>query len=121
VLLAPTWLAAQSPGLEFGAVVQRYTDDWMRFHTNAASARRHFTGVEEDAIERLIEPVTRKGQACSYMIGELKIVELREKARTALGSRFSLAEFHNRVLGAGRVPLDVLQQDIERWIAEKRN
>ena len=55
------------------------------------------------------------------MIGELKIVELREKARAALGGRFSLAEFHNRVLGAGRVPLDVLEQDIQRWIAEKRS
>ena len=54
------------------------------------------------------------------MIGELKIVELRERARQALGERFRLAEFHNRVLGAGRVPLDVLEQDIDRWIAEKR-
>jgi len=65
--------------------------------------------------------VSQPGQACSYMIGELKIVELREKARAALGGRFSLAEFHNRVLGAGRVPLDVLEQDIQRWIAEKRS
>jgi uncharacterized protein (DUF885 family) len=65
--------------------------------------------------------VSNPGQACSYMIGELKIVELREKARTALGGRFSLSEFHNRVLGAGRVPLDVLEQDIQRWIAEKRS
>jgi uncharacterized protein (DUF885 family) len=64
--------------------------------------------------------VSQPGQASSYMIGELKIVELREKARAALGSRFSLAEFHNRVLGAGRVPLDVLERDFERWIAEKR-
>jgi uncharacterized protein (DUF885 family) len=64
--------------------------------------------------------VSQPGQACSYMIGELKIVELREKARSALGDRFSLAEFHNRVLGAGRVPLDVLEQDIQRWITEKR-
>ncbi len=64
--------------------------------------------------------VSQPGQACSYMIGELKIVELRERARQALGERFRLAEFHNRVLGAGRVPLDVLEQDIDRWIAEKR-
>ena len=63
--------------------------------------------------------VSQPGQACSYMIGELKIVELRERARQALGERFRLAEFHNRVLGAGRVPLDVLEQDIDRWIALK--
>jgi uncharacterized protein (DUF885 family) len=54
------------------------------------------------------------------MIGQLKIIQLREKAKGALGNRFSLAEFHNRVLGAGRVPLDVLEQDIDQWIAEKR-
>jgi uncharacterized protein (DUF885 family) len=64
--------------------------------------------------------VSQPGQACSYMIGQLKIIQLREKAKGALGNRFSLAEFHNRVLGAGRVPLDVLEQDIDQWIAEKR-
>jgi len=65
--------------------------------------------------------VSVPGQACSYMIGEIKIVELREKAKAALGDRFNLAEFHNRVLGAGRVQLDVLEKDIERWIAEKKS
>ena len=65
--------------------------------------------------------VTDPGQACSYMIGELKIVELRERARTALGANFSLSEFHTRVLGSGRVPLSVLEQDIDRWIATKKN
>jgi uncharacterized protein (DUF885 family) len=65
--------------------------------------------------------VVQPGQACSYMIGELKIVELRERAKTALGNRFNLGEFHNRVLGGGRVPLTVLEQDIDRWIAEKKN
>lgn len=64
--------------------------------------------------------VSDPGQACSYMIGELKIIELRERARAALGSRFSLSEFHTRVLGAGRVPLGVLEQDIERWIAQRK-
>jgi len=64
--------------------------------------------------------VSDAGQACSYMIGELKIVELRERARAALGTNFSLSEFHTRVLGAGRVPLGVLEQDIDRWIAAKK-
>ena len=54
------------------------------------------------------------------MIGELKIVELRERAKAALGANFSLSEFHSRVLGAGRVPLGVLEQDIDRWIAAKK-
>lgn len=59
-------------------------------------------------------------QACSYMIGELKIIELRERAKAALDEKFSLSEFHTRVLGAGRVPLSVLEQDIDRWIAVKK-
>lgn len=64
--------------------------------------------------------VSDPGQACSYMIGELKIIELRERAKAALGAAFSLGEFHTRVLGAGRVPLGVMEQDIDRWIAAKR-
>jgi uncharacterized protein (DUF885 family) len=52
------------------------------------------------------------------MIGELRLIELRERARQALGPRFSLAEFHTRVLSAGRVPLSVLDHDIVRWIGD---
>ena len=54
------------------------------------------------------------------MIGELKIIELRERAKARARAGFSLSEFHMRVLGAGRVPLDVLEQDIDRWIAAKK-
>lgn len=57
------------------------------------------------------------GQACSYMIGQLRILELREKARTALGEKFSIKEFHNLVLRGGSMPLDVLAQEVDRWIA----
>ncbi len=56
------------------------------------------------------------GQACSYMIGQLKIVELREKARAALGTRFSLREFHNLVLGTGSVPLELLERQVDASI-----
>jgi uncharacterized protein (DUF885 family) len=63
--------------------------------------------------------VSDPGQACSYMIGELKIIELRERAKAALGAKFSLSEFHTRVIGAGRVPLGVLEQDIDRWISAR--
>jgi uncharacterized protein (DUF885 family) len=72
-------------------------------------------GTESEIDRYVVWP----GQACSYMIGELKIVELRERAKAALGSRFSLGEFHNRVLASGRVPLNILEQDIDRWVAEK--
>lgn len=55
------------------------------------------------------------GQACSYMIGMLRILELRERARARLGDRFSIKEFHNLVLGGGSMPLDVLSREIEAW------
>jgi uncharacterized protein (DUF885 family) len=57
------------------------------------------------------------GQACSYMIGQLKIAELRERARTALGEAFSLRDFHNVVLGVGIVPLTILEAEVDRYIA----
>lgn len=64
--------------------------------------------------------VSNPGQACSYMIGELKFVELRERSKRELGEKFSLREFHNYVLGVGRVPLDILDQQVNRWIASKK-
>jgi len=51
------------------------------------------------------------------MIGELEILRLRAKAREELGAKFSLKEFHNVVLRTGNVPLDVLGQAINDWIA----
>jgi len=56
------------------------------------------------------------GQACSYMVGQLRIIELRERARAALGSRFSPAAYHDLVLGLGSVPLGVLESEVQRWI-----
>ena len=50
------------------------------------------------------------------MIGQLKIVELREKARRALGDQFSMREFHAVVLGAGTVPLDILEGRVDAYI-----
>ncbi len=64
--------------------------------------------------------IVNPGQACAYMVGELKIIELRERARRELGSRFSLKEFHNMVLGTGMVPLDILEQQANRWIQSKK-
>ncbi|HEV2200927.1 MAG TPA: DUF885 domain-containing protein [Bryobacteraceae bacterium] len=70
-------------------------------------------GIEASEVERY---VVFPGQACSYMMGELKIVELREKARQALGDKFSLREFHNVVFRTGSVPLDILERQVDAWI-----
>jgi uncharacterized protein (DUF885 family) len=70
-------------------------------------------GIEASEIERY---TVFPGQACSYMIGQLKILELREKAKKALGDQFSLREFHNVVLRTGMVPLDILTAQIDAYI-----
>lgn len=74
-------------------------------------------GVPASEVERYI---VWPGQACSYMIGQLRILELREKARAALGPRFSLKEFHNVVLRTGAVPLDTLATVIDDWVAGRK-
>lgn len=70
--------------------------------------------IAEGEIDRYI---SWPGQAPSYMIGRLEIMRLREQARTALGPRFDIRRFHDRVLEDGTVPLALLRTKIERWIA----
>ncbi|MBZ5628775.1 MAG: DUF885 family protein [Acidobacteriia bacterium] len=60
------------------------------------------------------------GQALGYKIGQLKILELRERARKQLGDKFDIRGFHDEVLGAGALPLDVLEARVNGWIAEQK-
>ncbi|MGA7339328.1 MAG: DUF885 domain-containing protein [Terracidiphilus sp.] len=60
------------------------------------------------------------GQALAYKLGQMKILELRERARQALGSRFDLRAFHDAVLDEGPLPLDILDARINAWIAEEQ-
>ncbi|HXZ58682.1 MAG TPA: DUF885 domain-containing protein [Steroidobacteraceae bacterium] len=60
------------------------------------------------------------GQACAYKVGELKILELRAKAQAALGPRFNLKDFHSVILENGGVPLTLLEQLVDEWIARTR-
>jgi uncharacterized protein (DUF885 family) len=60
------------------------------------------------------------GQACSYKLGHSVFVRLRDKAKAAMGPRFDIKAFHDAVLGIGRVPLDILEAEGDRWIAAQR-
>ena len=75
-------------------------------------------GIEASEIDRY---VVNPGQACAYMIGQLKIVELRDKAQKALGGRFSPKAFHDAVLMAGTVPLPILEGQVDAYIRATAN
>jgi uncharacterized protein (DUF885 family) len=60
------------------------------------------------------------GQATAYMIGKLKIQDLRKRAEDVLGENFDIAEFHDVILINGSVPLDILEQNVDNWILTKK-
>ena len=60
--------------------------------------------------------IARPGQALAYKMGQLKIRELRERARTQLGPRFDLKAFHDEILSGGALPLDLLGERVDGWI-----
>jgi len=57
------------------------------------------------------------GQALAYKIGQLKIQELRDRAESTLGDAFDVRDFHREVLRHGSLPLSILEQQIDQWIA----
>lgn len=72
--------------------------------------------TEANAIQEIERYIAGPGQALSYKIGELKIVELRKKAEKALGKMFDARAFHNEVLKDGAMPLQIFEAKINRWI-----
>ncbi len=132
-------LYSESLGKELGL----YDDPYQYFGTLAAEMHRairlvvdtglHSKGwTREQAIQYSLDnesesetDITREierymanpGQALSYKIGQLKIRELREKAKQELGDKFDIRQYHNQVLETGCVPLALLENKINNWIA----
>ncbi|MGL4475681.1 MAG: DUF885 domain-containing protein [Shewanella sp.] len=134
-------LYAEELGIEMGLFSDPYqyfgklSDEMLRamrlvvdtgLHTKGWSREQAITYMQDNspmAKSDIIAEVERymaiPGQALSYKIGQLKILELRERAKAALGDNFDLKAFHDEVLTSGSLPMAVLEQKIDAWIAVK--
>ncbi|HYJ51810.1 MAG TPA: DUF885 domain-containing protein [Allosphingosinicella sp.] len=131
--LAQEMGAYQDPMLEFGMyslslwrAIRLVLDTGIHHHRwTRAQAIAYFTenGLisDRDIAKEVDRYFNNPGQATSYMIGQLKILELRDRARAALGDRFDIRDFHAVVLENGSVPLDVLEELVDTWIQSRRN
>lgn len=85
--------------------------DYMRQHTTEADS------FIESEVDRYI---VQAGQATTYKVGQMKILELRQRAQAALGSKFDVRAFHNVILDSGALPLSVVEENVDRWIASQK-
>ncbi len=76
------------------------------------------SGIDETNVQSEVDRyIAWPAQALGYKMGQLKLIELRERARTKLGAKFSLSDYHDLVLDSGALPLDVLETRVDAWIA----
>jgi len=79
-----------------------------------------YTAMDEPNIQTEVDRyIAWPGQALAYKLGQLEILKLRDDAKQKLGTKFDVKAFHDEVLGKGPLPLDVLDSEVEHWIAEQ--
>ena len=79
------------------------------------------SAIDETNIQSEVDRyIAWPAQALGYKMGQLKILELRERAKVALGSKFDIKAFHDQVLDSGALPMDVLEQRIDAWITAQK-
>ena len=94
-----------------------HSQGWTR--DRALAYLRDYTALPEHEIETEVDRyIAWPGQALSYYLGDMQIIKARAQAESALGTRFNLRAFHDAILELGSVPLPILQQRIDRFIAE---
>jgi uncharacterized protein (DUF885 family) len=93
-----------------------HSEGWSR--ERAVQFMRDSGAVDEPTIQSEIDRyIAWPGQACSYKLGQLKFRELRERAKTGLGSSFDIRTFHDEMLSGGALPLEMLDTRTNAWIA----
>jgi uncharacterized protein (DUF885 family) len=106
-----TWRAIRLV-VDTGVHSEGWTRDQMVDYFRAHSA------IDEPSMQAEVDRyVAWPGQALAYKIGQLKILELRDRAKKALGDKFDIRAFHDQVIDSGALPLDVLEHRIDAWIA----
>jgi uncharacterized protein (DUF885 family) len=81
--------------------------------------KQHLCSNHDSIVSEIERYFVAPGQACGYKIGQLKILELRQKAKDQLNDKFDIREFHDAVLGAGSVPLTILEDVVNRYVKER--
>ena len=77
--------------------------------------------TEHDIIVEIDRYIVWPSQALAYKIGQIKIKELRDHAEAKLGSQFDIRDFHDKLLGEGALPLDLLDDIMRQWVREQAN
>ena len=96
-----------------------HTKGWSR--EKAIQYSMENEAESEDGVTAEIERyMAIPGQALSYKIGQLKILELRAKAEKELGAKFDIKEFHKQILETGCIPLELLEKKINLWIEDNK-